>query len=70
LALRAVTLLIAVVVALSFLFGLGNVWALGLRLGVPLHRATEFGTVAPTVVPARTPGLGSGGMGTVSDELG
>ncbi|WP_307873792.1 hypothetical protein [Frankia sp. AgB1.9] len=45
LALRAVTLLIAVVVALSFLFGLGNVWALGLRLGVP-------GYIAPLVAPA------------------
>ncbi len=45
-ALRAVTILIASVVALSFLFGLGNVWALGIRLGVPTYIAP---LVAPTV---------------------
>lgn len=44
-ALRAVTVLIASVVALSFLFGLGNVWALGIRLGVPAY-------IAPLVAPA------------------
>jgi len=44
-ALSAVTLLITVVVALSFLFGLGNVWALGTRLGVPTY-------IAPLVAPA------------------
>ncbi|WP_084131521.1 hypothetical protein [Parafrankia colletiae] len=44
-ALRAVTMLIATVVALSFLFGLGNVWALGIRLGVPAY-------IAPLVAPA------------------
>ncbi len=44
-ALRAVTVLIASVVALSFLFGLGNVWALGIRLGVPTY-------IAPLVAPA------------------
>ncbi len=44
-ALRAVTTLIASVVALSFLFGLGNVWALGIRLGVPTY-------IAPLVAPA------------------
>jgi len=40
-----VTILISVVVALSFLFGLGNVWALGIRLGVPAY-------IAPLVAPA------------------
>ncbi|WP_055750842.1 hypothetical protein [Frankia sp. AvcI1] len=44
-ALRAVTTLIVSVVALSFLFGLGNVWALGIRLGVPAY-------IAPLVAPA------------------
>ncbi|WP_238435573.1 MULTISPECIES: hypothetical protein [unclassified Frankia] len=44
LALHAVTTLISVVVALSFLFGLGNVWALGIRLGVPAY-------IAPLVAP-------------------
>lgn len=44
-ALRTVTTLIATVVALSFLFGLGNVWALGIRLGVPAY-------IAPLVAPA------------------
>ncbi|WP_076843475.1 hypothetical protein [Protofrankia coriariae] len=43
--LHAVTVLIASVVALSFLFGLGNVWALGIRLGVPAY-------IAPLVAPA------------------
>ncbi|ABW12850.1 hypothetical protein Franean1_3448 [Parafrankia sp. EAN1pec] len=38
-ALRAVTMLIGSVVALSFLFGLGNVWSLGIRLGVPAYIA-------------------------------
>ncbi|WP_347177120.1 hypothetical protein [Parafrankia sp. EAN1pec] len=38
-------MLIASVVALSFLFGLGNVWALGIRLGVPTY-------IAPLVAPA------------------
>ncbi|WP_226930787.1 MULTISPECIES: hypothetical protein [Parafrankia] len=38
-------MLIASVVALSFLFGLGNVWALGIRLGVPAY-------IAPLVAPA------------------
>ena len=45
LTLHAVTILISVVVALSFLFGLGNVWALGIRLGVPAY-------IAPLVAPA------------------
>ncbi|WP_261569147.1 hypothetical protein [Frankia gtarii] len=44
-ALHAVTTLITAVVALSFLFGLGNVWALGIRLGVPA-------CIAPLVAPA------------------
>ncbi|MCM3920497.1 hypothetical protein ND748_02210 [Frankia sp. AiPs1] len=39
------TILITAVVALSFLFGLGNVWALGIRLGVPAY-------IAPLVAPA------------------
>ena len=33
--LRAVTLIMATVVGLTFLFGFGNVWTLALRLGVP-----------------------------------
>ena len=36
---RMVSALIAVVVAFRFLFGLGNVWALGIRLGVPAYIA-------------------------------
>jgi hypothetical protein len=40
-----VTVLTGAVVVLSFLFGFGNVWALGVRLGVPMY-------VAPLVAPA------------------
>jgi hypothetical protein len=40
-----VTVVVGVVVALTFLFGFGNVLALGLRLGVPMW-------VAPLVAPA------------------
>jgi hypothetical protein len=36
---QAVTVLVAAVVVLSFLFGFGNVWALGARLGVPAYVA-------------------------------
>jgi hypothetical protein len=43
--LRAVTLIMAAVVGLTFLFGFGNVWTLALRLGVPPW-------VAPLVAPA------------------
>ncbi|MGW4080706.1 DUF2637 domain-containing protein [Streptomyces asiaticus] len=43
--LRAVTLIMARVVGLTFLFGFGNVWTLALRLGVPPW-------VAPLVAPA------------------
>ncbi|MEU0924649.1 SpdA protein [Streptomyces malaysiensis] len=43
--LRAVTLIMAAVVWLTFLFGFGNVWTLALRLGVPPW-------VAPLVAPA------------------
>lgn len=43
--LRAVAVIIGVVVGLTFLFGLGNVLGLGLRLGVPIW-------VAPLVGPA------------------
>ncbi|MCQ4080908.1 SpdA protein [Streptomyces sp. RB6PN25] len=43
--LRAVTVIMAVVVGLTFLFGFGNVWILALRLGVPTW-------VAPLVAPA------------------
>ncbi len=43
--LRAVTAIMGAVVGLSFLFGFGNVWALGVRLGVPAY-------VAPLVAPA------------------
>jgi hypothetical protein len=42
---RIVTVIVGVVVALTFLFGFGNVLALGLRLGVPMW-------VAPLVAPA------------------
>lgn len=39
------TVVMAMVVALAFLFGFGNVWTLALRLGVPAY-------VAPLVAPA------------------
>ncbi|RAS59214.1 hypothetical protein C8D87_11574 [Lentzea atacamensis] len=42
---RAVTVIIAVVVGLTFLFGFGNVLSLALRLGVPVW-------VAPLIAPA------------------
>ncbi|SMC71481.1 hypothetical protein [Lentzea albidocapillata] len=42
---RAVTVIMAAVVGLTFLFGFGNVLSLGLRLGVPVW-------VAPLVAPA------------------
>ena len=42
---RAVTVIMAAVVGLTFLFGFGNVLNLALRLGVP-------GWVAPLVTPA------------------
>lgn len=42
---RAVTGIMAAVIGLTFLFGFGNVLALGLRLGVPAY-------VAPLVAPA------------------
>lgn len=42
---RWVTLIMAAVVGLTFLFGFGNVWSLALRLGVPPW-------VAPLVAPA------------------
>ncbi len=42
---RAVTVIMATVVGLTFLFGFGNVWTLALRLGVPPW-------VAPLVAPA------------------
>ncbi|USX56464.1 hypothetical protein [Lentzea sp. HUAS12] len=42
---RAVTVIMASVVGLTFLFGFGNVLSLGLRLGVPVW-------VAPLVAPA------------------
>jgi hypothetical protein len=45
LTLRLVTWLMSAVIALTFLFGFGNVWALAVRLGVPLW-------VAPLVAPA------------------
>lgn len=44
-ALRSVTVVAGIVVALTFLFGFGNVFNLGLRLGVPVW-------VAPLVAPA------------------
>lgn len=43
--LSAVTLIVGVIVALTFLFGFGNVFTLALRLGVPVW-------VAPLVAPA------------------
>jgi hypothetical protein len=43
--LRAVTVIMATVVGLTFMFGFGNVWTLALRLGVPPW-------VAPLVAPA------------------
>jgi hypothetical protein len=43
--LRSVTMIAGVVVGLTFLFGFGNVFNLGLRLGVPVW-------VAPLVAPA------------------
>ncbi|MGW6932934.1 hypothetical protein ACWGE0_22955 [Lentzea sp. NPDC054927] len=42
---RAVTVIIAAVVGLTFLFGFGNVLSLALRLGVPMW-------VAPLIAPA------------------
>lgn len=42
---RTVTVIVGIVVALTFCFGFGNVLALGLRLGVPVW-------VAPLVAPA------------------
>lgn len=42
---RSVTAIAGVVVALTFIFGFGNVWTLALRLGVPVW-------VAPLVAPA------------------
>jgi hypothetical protein len=42
---RAVTVIMGAVVGLSFLFAFGNVWSLGLRLGVPVY-------VAPLVAPS------------------
>ena len=42
---RSVTVIAGVVVALTFIFGFGNVWTLALRLGVPPW-------VAPLVAPA------------------
>jgi hypothetical protein len=42
---RSVTVIAGVVVALTFIFGFGNVWTLALRLGVP-------NWVAPLVAPA------------------
>ncbi len=44
-AFTAVTVIMALVVGLTFLFGFGNVWLLALRLGVPVY-------VAPLVAPA------------------
>lgn len=43
--LSAVTLIVGVIVALTFVFGFGNVFTLALRLGVPVW-------VAPLVAPA------------------
>ncbi|MEV6620303.1 hypothetical protein AB0M83_13035 [Amycolatopsis sp. NPDC051106] len=43
--LSAVTLIVGVIVALTFLFGFGNVFTLALRLGVPVW-------IAPLVAPA------------------
>jgi hypothetical protein len=42
---RSVTVIAGAVVALTFIFGFGNVWTLALRLGVPAW-------VAPLVAPA------------------
>ncbi|CAO5184678.1 DUF2637 domain-containing protein [Frankia sp. AiPs1] len=42
---RLVTVIVGVVVALTFCFGFGNVLALGLRLGVPMW-------IAPLIAPA------------------
>ncbi|OHV40900.1 hypothetical protein BCD49_39180 [Pseudofrankia sp. EUN1h] len=42
---RIVTVIVGIVVVLTFCFGFGNVLALGLRLGVPVW-------VAPLVAPA------------------
>ncbi len=42
---RFVTVLMGVVVGLTFVFGFGNITALGIRLGVPVY-------VAPLVAPA------------------
>lgn len=42
---RSVTVIMGTVIALTFLFGFGNVLSLGLRLGVPAY-------VAPLVAPA------------------
>jgi len=36
---RAVTVVAVIVVGLTFLFGFGDVWILGLRLGVPAYVA-------------------------------
>jgi hypothetical protein len=44
-ALRCVTAIMGAVIGLTFLFGFGNVLALGLRLGVPAY-------VAPLIAPA------------------
>ncbi|GAA4849459.1 hypothetical protein GCM10025787_35450 [Saccharopolyspora rosea] len=44
-AVRSVTVIMGTVIALTFLFGFGNVLSLGLRLGVPAY-------VAPLVAPA------------------
>ncbi len=44
-AVRGVTVIMVLVMGLSFLFGFGNSWALGLHLGVPPY-------VAPLVTPA------------------
>lgn len=42
---KIITIIVGVTAALAFLFGFGNCWALGLRLGVP-------GWIAPLVGPA------------------
>ena len=44
-AFRTVTVIMTLVIGLTFLFGFGNVWLLALRLGVP-------GYVAPLVAPS------------------
>jgi hypothetical protein len=43
--LRCITMIVSVVIALTFLFGFGNVLDLALRLGVPVF-------IAPLVAPA------------------